>query len=138
MKLKPAAQAFKIEKYKKPSEALKKALQILRRPGRWIIGNLAITYDEGDTENIGHSCDTKAEKKTAMAFCALGAVQFVNGPAQKSAEGFLREAGKTISNPDGFGMPTDDDIFRTNDHMGFEKTIEMFKLAIKNARKAGK
>jgi len=132
--MKPARQAFKIEKYKKPSEALKKALDIIRRPGRWITGELAVEFD---SEGNQHTCSTKA--KNAEAFCALGAVRFVNGPAQKSAEGFLREAGKIIGGFEHKERDADDnDIFHVNDSMGLIDTIRMFKLAIKNARKAGK
>jgi hypothetical protein len=145
MKLKPAAQAFKIKKYRKPSEALKKALDILTRPGRWITGELAVSFDDGDPEKDCVQCSTKAEKKTAMAFCALGAVRFVNGPAQKSAEGFLREAGKQIRYEKKYDQKyidnikaDENNIFHVNDWMGFDATIEMFKLAIKNARAAGK
>ena len=138
--MKPAIEAFKIGKYSKPSEALKKALDIIRRPGRWITGELAVGHDELGDQVV---CNTKAGRKTAEAFCALGAVRFVNGPAQKSAEAFLREAGKIIyyeqkalSTPDRAG--SDYDIFAVNDNYGLKPTIKMFKLAIKNARKAGK
>jgi hypothetical protein len=141
--MKPAVQAFKIGKYHKPSEALKKALDILRRPGRWVQGELARGYDEDGNH---FSCDSKATRHNAEAFCALGCIRFINGPAQKSAEAFLREAGKQIQYG-GLGYEqsyidkmkaTNGSIFHVNDTLGFKRTIEMFKLAIKKARAAGK
>ena len=137
--MKPAAEAFKIEKYKKASDALAAALRIISRPNRWTQGALAVYFEGG--EKI--ECSSKAGTRTAEAFCALGAVEFVNGPAQKSAIGYLREAGKVIRvEYGGYDIPSkstfNGDIFYVNDDLGFEQTRKMFKLAIKNARKAGK
>ena len=137
--MKPAIETFKIEKYKKASDALTAALRIISRPNRWTRGTQAVKFEDG----FMITCETKAEKKTAEAFCALGAVDFVNGPAQKSAEYFLREAGKVIMAEEGgydvpFRPAVNQDIFDVNDDLGLEQTRKMFKLAIKNARKAGK
>jgi hypothetical protein len=133
--MKPAIEVFKPKKFKKASEALAFALKIIRNPKRWVEGYLAVT-DERDDDGDYKNCSTKS--KYAVAFCALGAVRFVNGPAQKSAEGFLREAGKAITRPDDDDTPEEQDIFDVNDNLGHEKAIQMFKLAIKKAKKAGK
>lgn len=146
-RLKPAIKVFKTKKFKKASEALAFAKSIISKPGRWVQDNFAVSYDFDQLEDLKlmsfgdlsiNVCEVKS--KNAEAFCALGAVQFVNGPAQKQAEKFLREAAAVVSrnkktDPD--YQSTNNDIFEVNDLQGFEDTKKMFTIAIRNARKAG-
>jgi hypothetical protein len=169
--LKPARKVFKFPKFKKASEALAEALKIISTEGRWVQSNLAATLPDDEERandaglDVGElkplktlsakevkdllfssemECDTKS--KDAMAFCALGAVQFVNGRAQKSAEGFLREAAVRLrailagekALEEDIMRADDEDIFHINDELGLKETKRMFRMAIKAAQKAGK
>jgi hypothetical protein len=91
-------------------------------------------FDMQESKTVQVRCSTKS--KHATAFCALGAVQHVNGPAQRSATAFLREAAAVIT---GSGEPRmNEDIFIVNDEMGHPYVLKMFKLAIKRAVAADK
>lgn len=118
---------------KKASLVLQAARKIIRNEERWTEGALARDQD-------GNDCGTKS--KQAVAFCALGAVTRINGPAQKSAVAFLREAARTVFNADMIckevGPANTQDIFNVNDDMGHKDTLKMFALAIRRAKKAGK
>lgn len=147
--LKPACEVFKPKKFKKASEALTFARSILSKPGRWIEGALA--GKRLDEEYVEHGVEAssvtecKVKGKDAQAFCALGAVQFVNGPAQKLAEKYLRNAAletrvKQGDDRDEVSDPEtpDSNIFHVNDDLGHKLTIKMFNLAIRTAKKDGK
>lgn len=157
----PAAQAFKFPKYRRASEVLQQAREILRHEERWITGDLAkaqepiyaedpqsgeITKDLVGVDSV--ECDT--DSKEAVAFCALGAVNFVNGPAERSATAFLRQAAHRLSNPRELPQSApsidefhdDDDIFMVNDDGGskrnHKRVLRMFSMAIASAKKAEK
>jgi len=155
LKLKPAIEAFHFPKFTKASEVLAAARQIIRDERRWTRHDLAVFYKE-DLEHSGEvvasACAArvpKSGKSKATAFCALGAVKFVNGPAERAAVKFLATAaaidrgtvtlnsktGKVIPNLG--DHPNMDDIFSINDESGHWHVMAMFKLAIKLARKAG-
>ena len=91
--LKPAREVFKFPKFKKASEALAAALEIVSTQGRWIQNSLAaaleqdaidsflqgelkltpsesLNYMDGLLSQHPKNCPTKA--KNAHAFCALG------------------------------------------------------------------
>ena len=129
------------KKFKKASDALQAALGLFRNPKRWTQGHLAISD--------GYACSTKS--KNAEAFCALGAVKRVNGPAEKSATAFLREAAKQILIDSKMypvvaitEKPKNEHIFTLNDYVEdspnsnktLNKVRKMFRLAIKNAKLA--
>jgi hypothetical protein len=134
--LKPACEVFKFPKFKKASEVLEAARKVIRSEKRWATGELAFTaeFDEDDMNIV--PCKTRA--KQAMAFCALGAVQFVDGPAERSATAFLREAGKHIIYGEDRSdiVAEDHHIFKVNDEMGHKPALKMFSLAIRAAKKA--
>jgi len=141
-KLKPAPLPTK--KYTKASDALRAARDLIRNKNRWTTGDLAVKYRDNET----HRCTTKS--KDAVAFCALGAVKRVNGPAEKAAIAFLRAAGlhlraqlasgesKVFYTPEPPYTVGDQDIFSINDDYGHEYVLRMFSRAIRQAKKAGK
>lgn len=101
--MKPAREVFKLPKYEKASDVLVAAKKILSHEERWISDYLAraqeVTYEE-DSESKIEEIDTRkcsTKSKEATAFCALGAVQFVNGPMERSATAFLREAAALLN-----------------------------------------
>lgn len=127
-----------ILKFKKASLALQAARALIRSEKRWTQGELAVRarryYNAFIHDQPTVRCSTKA--KNATAFCALGAVKRINGPAERRATAFLRQAGlKIVKNAVGEG--SDQDIFAVNDDMGHEATLKMFTLAIRQAKKAG-
>jgi hypothetical protein len=137
MKLKPAPIFTK--KFKKASEVLQAARQLIRDIHRWTTGDLAIRTDFQGRKS---SCSTRA--KNAEAFCALGAVRRVDGPAQRSATAFLREAALRIQQSYGREIHTtkavDDNIFAVNDtsvYGGHKTVLRMFTNAIRQARRTG-
>ena len=141
--LEPAVKVFQFPKFKLASEALTQAMNIIRDTRRWTQSELAVSQEiskvDGQTVVLDtESCETKA--KNAVAFCALGAVEFVNGPAQRRAVAFLREAGKKVCITEKEALPDDeagnDHIFFINDEVGHRATMRMFTLAIKAAKKA--
>lgn len=109
---------------KKASEVLEAARKIIRNEKRW-------TQQEFAVDDMGDSCSTRS--KHARAFCALGAVRRINGPAQKSATAYLREAAKTLLNTT--GQASNDLIFHVNDSQGHTETLKMFGLAIRAAKR---
>lgn len=137
IRVKPAREVFKFPKFSKASQALTAALEIISTPNRWVRTAMAIT-----TNKFGNKAECGVKSKNAEAFCALGAVRFVNGPAQRSATAFLRRAAYNIrhvadetTNP---LMLRDDGIFSVNDNEGLAATKKMFRRAIKAAIKEGK
>ena len=122
-------------KFKKASQALAAARDLIRSEKRWTQNDLAVkTIYKGTDYEQTKACSTKSPN--AVAFCALGAVKRVNGPAEKSATAFLRQAAaKFLDEAD---TPINEDIFTVNDVWGHESTLKMFSLAIKSAKKAGK
>ena len=108
---------------------LKAAYKILKDEKNWIVGTLALN---GNDEEV---LPTETE---AIKFCALGAVQHVDGPGEALATDFLIEAAGKIRID--YGSEADDldndstDIFEVNDGMGHGETLEMFEEAIKLAK----
>lgn len=135
--LKPAKEVFNFPKFTLASEALIAAKRIIQDERRWVTSELAVMQELDSRENGKLivvdvvACGTKA--KNAVAFCALGALQFVNGPAQRKAIGFLREAGKKILGKD---EVRNNSIMSVNDELGHRDTMRMFTLAINAAKKA--
>ena len=112
---------------KEAIEALKDARALIRKESHWAQHDLAV-------DDSGRSCGVKS--KRAVAFCALGAVNRINGPAEKTASVFLREAAFSAMNrPEGYRL-TDGDIFAVNDDLGHSATLKMFTSAIQAAKKA--
>jgi hypothetical protein len=171
--LKPAIEVFHFPKFTKASEVLTAAKQVIQDERRWTREKLAETQvpEMYDGKIVGieiESCAArvpKSGKSKAIAFCALGAVQFVNGPAEKEATKFLKMAaaidlrkaaidkktGQLMGLDDGDRAQDDEgnmipwvyrlddyDIFTVNDEEGDHKRVlGMFSLAIKLAKKAG-
>jgi len=122
-------------KFKKASQALAAARDLIRNEERWVQNDLAVkTIYKGTGYEQHRACSTKSPN--AEAFCALGAVRRVNGPAEKSATAFLRQAAAKLL--DETDTPINADIFTVNDEYGHKETLKMFSLAIKAAKKAGK
>lgn len=124
------------DKYTKASEALQAARNLIRDTVRWTRGSLAVRHVGGYLVE----CGTKA--KQAEAFCALGAVKRVNGPAERSATAFLREAALHTLQSQG-ARPEDTKganhhIFSVNDTErfgGHKSVLKMFARAIRQAKK---
>lgn len=118
-------------KYKKASNALKAAKKLISNSKHWTQEDWAVTYRDGHRRR----CSPKSPH--AEAFCALGAVKRVNGPAEKSATAFLQQAAETITGCHRV-LRNNNNIFTINDTKGHEATMEMFTRAIKAALAAGK
>lgn len=107
------------------SEVLEAARKIIRNEKRWVSHDLAV-------DAAGVTCPTTS--KQAQAFCALGAVRRINGPQQRAATAYLRQAANVVSGATE-SRPTNDTIFHVNDTLGHPETLKMFQLAIKAARR---
>jgi hypothetical protein len=128
---------MKEKKYKKASEALAAAKALIGNKKRWIQGYLAARRIKPD---VVKSCPTKS--KHAEAFCALGAVKRVNGPAERAATAFLREAATAMLRKRGAHYDDSQlrDIFEINDSekgRAYASVMAMFKRAIRQAKLAG-
>jgi hypothetical protein len=122
-------------KYKRASSALKAARKLIEDEKGWVQEYLAVSTKESPKTGDPVRCGTKSEH--ASAFCALGAVKRVNGPAERAAVAFLREAGRKILGDLAHDKDNDQNIFDVNDDMGHKSTLKMFDIAIKAALKAG-
>jgi hypothetical protein len=145
--LKPAAEVFDFPVFRKASEVLDAARKVIRNKRRWITGNYAV-----DVNNESVGCQKKDKDRSyAVAFCAMGAVRFVNGPAEKSASQFLAMAaaiesknavlkGKELVYADGTESyyPEEDDVTGFNDANSHKDALKMFARAIRMAKAAGK
>jgi hypothetical protein len=133
---------MKIEtkKFRKASEALQAARQLISDTKRWTRNYLAIRKEDG----LKIVCSTKS--KNAEAFCALGAVKHVNGPAERSAVSYLREA--ALRHLQSFGAEKESTtlaknvhIFDVNDgqgkYRGHKNVMKIFVDAIRRAKKDG-
>lgn len=127
-----------VKKFTKASEALFAAKNLIKDKRRWVQYALAVKTGKGYfwETRILIPCSTKA--KNAVAFCALGAVKRINGPAEHEATVFLREAGLYIRYKRPRRNPKTEDILFVNDIKGHKATMKMFHRAILQARKAGK
>ncbi len=146
--------------YKKASSVLKAAASIIRNPKHWVTGYEAVR-EARPNESSWHTttrtiagehvevamCNTKAD--CAIAFCAMGAVKRINGPAERSALAYLREAGLYVANQNAkaTGRPIDKTkkpmnyhIFNINDgrQYGHKQVLKMFARAIRRAKADGK
>lgn len=133
--------------FKKASDALIAAKELIKPIKRWTQGELAVKFvDEGYYEGpVARRCSTSA--KEAEAFCALGAVRRVDGPAERSATAFLREAAFTMIPKDqrereDYHRNSDSCIFEVNDGetdkvKAHRRVLRMFNKAIKAAKAAG-
>lgn len=120
--------------YKSALANLKAAWAILRNRKRWTQG-----YPNVDC-NGQELANRRSDK--SIAFCALGAVQFVNGPGEKKATVLLRNAALEVlrkEHPNRCPSSGNSDIFNVNDYSGdedvaYENVRLMFKKAIKAAK----
>ena len=121
---------------------LKAAYKILKDEERWTQGTLASVpiYDDGDDAKEILDWDRRNEDLTGIddpnaKFCALGAIQHVDGPGEKLAEEFLIQAATEICLEQDQTVSEDqDDVFTVNDEIGYDETLDMFERAIKLAK----
>lgn len=132
-----------MKKFKKASQALAAAKELIRPMKRWTQGSLAVKFIGKGDDRQTLACKTKAKK--AEAFCALGAVKRINGPAERAATAFLRQAASAMQGD--FALQSETDIFEINDEgegsgrvavaRSHRRVLRMFDRAIKAAKAAG-
>jgi hypothetical protein len=111
--------------YKTALQNLKAARKLVTK--HWTTGELAIDCK-------GNECKPKSPK--AVSFCALGAVQRINGPGERAAVTILAAAAaKWLKSRKKKTYGDTDDIFEVNDTYGQKAAIQMFDRAIRLARK---
>jgi hypothetical protein len=126
-----------IKKFEKASQALQAARKLISDKKRWVRDYLAVRKDEW----MGRvACSTKS--KNAEAFCALGAVKRVNGPAERAATAYLRQAALRYLQVNGTSddeKPVNKHIFKVNDNKryGHKHVLKVFTNAIRRAKKDG-
>jgi len=119
-------------RYQTARAALTAALKLIQKPGRWAQYEFAVNCDGVRVKKI--------RSKSSVAFCALGAVKFIDGPGEKKASRLLARAAYELIE----GDITDEDdvteksIFDVNDNKDVKtsrrQVIQMFKRAIAMAK----
>jgi hypothetical protein len=125
-------------RYRTAKGNLTAALAIISRKGRWVQGQFLVDCD-------GNRLGTARSAK-AVAFCALGAIQFVNGPGEKEARRCLIQAAtemKREESPRLIFELSEGNIFEINDEgflsdegeiNGLKNVQRMFRRAIEIAQ----
>lgn len=121
-------------RYKTALGNLTAAYRLLQRKGAWTQKSFAVDchYKELIDDNI--------RSGRAVAFCAMGAVKFIDGPGEKKAAELLSQAASKILYGQ-FRSPVEDDVnvFGINDDenkaRAKKRVFRMFEKAIAEARK---
>ena len=100
--------------------ALKAAMRLIGNKKRWTTGNFAVNK---------HDVQVDPLKNTAIAWCALGSLQKVDGPREYDAKLFLEEAALKKYRTDPATI---------NDILGHRAVMTMFRHAIKRAERAAR
>lgn len=117
-------------KYKTPREALKAAYAIIKNPKHWSQGALARDCHNEELPQV--------RTPKSVAFCAMGAVLFVNGPGERKAIRLLSEVASEIAkNELAEDLEGPDAVFIVNDYGDKKKArkliLKMFKRSIELA-----
>jgi len=118
--------------YRDALETLEGARKLIRNPKRWVKNKYAVDKN---------GSPVKPTNKRAVAFCALGAVQHVDGPGEDLAIEILESAAREelislgeIEDDLNNQEPDEEMIFSVNDEFGRYYVLSMFRRAIKIAK----
>ena len=120
-------------RYKTALGNLTAAYRLLQRKGAWTQNSFAVDchYKELKDDNI--------RSGRAVAFCAMGAVRFIDGPGEKKAAELLSQAASKILYGQSSRRLVEGDVFDINDGENKERAkkrvFRMFEKAIAEARK---